>query len=87
MPLSRAGSPLPLRRSLNVRFGLLILLSFLAFAGTFTVAVRMPDHAAALRLVEPVGRPLAAASANLSGHPHPRTASAGVAPGGGDGGH
>ena len=38
MPLSRAGSPLPLRRSLNVRFGLLILLSFLAFAGTFTVA-------------------------------------------------
>ena len=37
--LTVAGSPLPLRRSLNLRVGLLVLLSFLAFAGAFTVAV------------------------------------------------
>ncbi|MBE2231905.1 MAG: threonylcarbamoyl-AMP synthase [Anaerolinea sp.] len=44
-------------------------------AGTLTVAVRMPDHAAALRLFDLVGQPLAATSANLSGHTNPLTAS------------
>ena len=37
MPTSRTGSLLPLRRSLSLRFGLLLLLSFLAFAAAFTV--------------------------------------------------
>jgi len=36
-------------------------------AGTHSVAVRMPDHSVALRLILALGVPLAATSANLSG--------------------
>ncbi len=43
-------------------------------AGALTVAVRMPDHPAALRLFELVGQPLAVTSANLSGQANPLTA-------------
>jgi L-threonylcarbamoyladenylate synthase len=43
-------------------------------AGTQTVAVRMPDHPAALRLFELAGQPLAVTSANLSGQANPLTA-------------
>lgn len=43
-------------------------------AGTQTVAVRMPDHPAALRLFELAGMPLAVTSANLSGQANPLTA-------------
>ncbi len=39
-----------------------------------TVAVRVPDLALARQLIEAVGTPLAATSANLSGGPSPRTA-------------
>ena len=39
-----------------------------------TVAVRMPSHPAAIRLLEGTGLPLAAPSANLSGRPSPTTA-------------
>lgn len=38
------------------------------------VALRMPDHEVALRVLRAVGAPLAATSANLSGGPDPRTA-------------
>ncbi len=40
-------------------------------AGLETVAVRMPDNEAALRLIEASGLPIAAPSANLSGKPSP----------------
>jgi L-threonylcarbamoyladenylate synthase len=43
-------------------------------AGTQTVAVRMPDHPAALRLFDLAGQPLAVTSANLSGQANPLTA-------------
>jgi L-threonylcarbamoyladenylate synthase len=43
-------------------------------AGGPTVAVRMPDHAVALRLVAEMGGALAATSANLSSRPAPTTA-------------
>ena len=39
-----------------------------------TVALRVPDHAFTLRLIEAVGAPLATTSANLTGHPDPQTA-------------
>lgn len=39
-----------------------------------TIAVRVPNHPVALALIEAVGAPLAATSANLSGHPDPLTA-------------
>lgn len=42
--------------------------------GLDTVAVRMPDHPAALRLIRESGVPIAAPSANLSGRPSPTTA-------------
>lgn len=42
--------------------------------GLGTVAVRMPSHQAAQRLIEACGFPLAAPSANLSGSPSPTTA-------------
>lgn len=42
--------------------------------GLETVAVRMPDHPVALRLIEAVGDPIAAPSANLSGRPSPTAA-------------
>lgn len=43
-------------------------------AGSRTVAVRVPDHPAALRLFTLVGQPLAVTSANLSGNTNPLTA-------------
>ncbi len=43
-------------------------------AGQRTVAVRMPDHALALRLIEAAGGALAVTSANVSGRPSPETA-------------
>ncbi|MGL5362265.1 MAG: L-threonylcarbamoyladenylate synthase [Bosea sp. (in: a-proteobacteria)] len=47
----------------------------LARAGLESVALRVPDHPVALALLEAVGRPIAAPSANLSGHVSPTTAS------------
>ena len=43
-------------------------------AGGPNVAVRVPDHEFALRLIGAAGGALAATSANLSGHPDPVTA-------------
>lgn len=43
-------------------------------AGLSTVAIRMPDHPVALRLLEEANVPIAAPSANLSGKPSPTTA-------------
>lgn len=43
-------------------------------AGMPSVAVRMPDHDVALRLIDAAGGALAATSANLSGSPPPETA-------------
>jgi L-threonylcarbamoyladenylate synthase len=43
-------------------------------AGGDTVAVRCPDHPLPLALMNAVGAPLAATSANLSGQPSPATA-------------
>jgi len=43
-------------------------------AGQDTVAVRMPDHGLALRLIAAVGGAMAVTSANLSGRPSPETA-------------
>lgn len=43
-------------------------------AGLATVAVRMPDHELALRLIRETGRPIAAPSANRSGRPSPTSA-------------
>lgn len=42
--------------------------------GLDTVAVRMPDHPVARRLIEAAGVPVAAPSANLSGRPSPTSA-------------
>ena len=42
--------------------------------GLDTVAVRMPDHPDAVRLIRAAGVPIAAPSANLSGRPSPTTA-------------
>ncbi len=44
-------------------------------AGGDTVAVRMPDHPVARRVIAAAGAPLATTSANLSGGPDPITAS------------
>lgn len=43
-------------------------------AGGDTVAVRMPNHPFALRLIAEMGGAMAVTSANLSGRPSPRTA-------------
>ncbi|MCR8844735.1 L-threonylcarbamoyladenylate synthase [Paenibacillus sp. SC116] len=43
-------------------------------AGLLTVAVRMPDHEVALRLIAASGKPIAAPSANRSGRPSPTRA-------------
>lgn len=48
----------------------------LVTAGLSTVAVRMPDHPVALRLIERAGCPIAAPSANRFGRPSPTTAQA-----------
>ena len=42
--------------------------------GLNTVAIRMPNHKSALRLIEEAGVPIAAPSANLSGKPSPTKA-------------
>lgn len=42
--------------------------------GLDTVAVRMPNHKVALRLIEILGRPIVGPSANISGRPSPTTA-------------
>lgn len=42
--------------------------------GLDTVAVRMPDHPVARRLIQEAGVPIAAPSANISGKPSPTTA-------------
>ncbi|ADV64556.1 L-threonylcarbamoyladenylate synthase [Desulfurococcus mucosus] len=41
--------------------------------GLDTVAVRMPGHPVALKLIDATGRPVAAPSANISGRPSPTT--------------
>lgn len=43
-------------------------------SGHPTIAIRMPVHAVARRLIEGVGMPVAAPSANLSGRPSPTSA-------------
>jgi len=43
-------------------------------AGLKTVAVRMPDHPVALKLIKEAGVPIAAPSANISGRPSPTNA-------------
>ena len=43
-------------------------------AGNETVAIRMPDHPTALELIDMVGNPIAAPSANTFGHLSPTTA-------------
>jgi L-threonylcarbamoyladenylate synthase len=43
-------------------------------AGGDTVAIRCPDHSLPLVLINAIGAPLAATSANLSGRPSPTTA-------------
>jgi len=48
--------------------------ALLASAGGDTLAVRVPAHAVALRLLRAVGRPVAAPSANRSGQVSPTTA-------------
>ena len=40
-------------------------------AGQSTIAIRMPSHPLALQIIEKVGQPLVAPSANLSGKPSP----------------
>lgn len=47
----------------------------IATGGLATLAVRMPDHLAALDLIRQTGCPLVAPSANLSGRPSPTKAS------------
>ncbi len=49
-------------------------LSLLVSAGLDTVALRMPSHPLALRLIAETGRPIAAPSANRSGRVSPTTA-------------
>ncbi|WP_264739858.1 L-threonylcarbamoyladenylate synthase [Cytobacillus firmus] len=63
--------PGPLTLIFNHKEG---VLSHYATAGLSTVAVRMPDHSAALALLEKTGLPIAAPSANRSGRPSPTTA-------------
>jgi len=43
-------------------------------AGHPTIAIRMPSHRTARRLIDQLGEPLAAPSANLSGRPSPTSA-------------
>jgi L-threonylcarbamoyladenylate synthase len=51
-----------------------ILVSDLVTGGLDTVAVRMPDHPAALALIRAFGEGIVGPSANLSGRPSPTTA-------------
>lgn len=63
--------PGPLTLVLPVRPG---AVSAKVTAGLSTVAVRMPKHPVALKLIRAAGRPIAAPSANRSGRPSPTTA-------------
>jgi L-threonylcarbamoyladenylate synthase len=51
-----------------------ILVSDLVTGGLDTVAVRMPDHAVPLALIQALGEGIVGPSANLSGRPSPTTA-------------
>jgi L-threonylcarbamoyladenylate synthase len=46
----------------------------LVSGGHSTIAIRMPSHPLALQLIDAVGEPLVAPSANISGRPSPTTA-------------
>ncbi len=70
--LAEAFWPGPLTLVLEARTGSDI--SDLVTAGLSTIAVRMPSHAVALALLRAVGRPVAAPSANRSGHVSATTA-------------
>ena len=70
--LARAFWPGPLTLVLTRRAGGAI--SWLASAGLDTLAVRVPDHPVAQRLLKQSGRPIAAPSANASGRVSPTTA-------------
>ncbi len=50
------------------------IVPYIVTAGLDTVAVRMPDHPVALRLIKEAQTPLAAPSANLFGRPSPTSA-------------
>ena len=52
----------------------LLVVAELATAGLTTIALRMPAHPVALAVIRAAGRPLAAPSANRSGHVSPTTA-------------
>ncbi|MFM9281912.1 L-threonylcarbamoyladenylate synthase [Paenibacillus jiagnxiensis] len=69
--LIKAFWPGPLTLVLPVKPG---VLSPRVTAGLDTVAVRMPDHPVALRLIAEAGCPVAGPSANRSGRPSPTTA-------------
>lgn len=75
-PVSRALAerfwPGPLTLVLDRRPGCPV--SELATAGLATLALRVPDHPVARDLLAAVGRPVAAPSANRSGHVSPTTA-------------
>lgn len=49
-------------------------ISKLLTAGTEKVGIRVPNHPAALRLIDFVGGPITTTSANVSGNPPPTTA-------------
>ena len=70
--LARAFWPGPLTLVLPVEPACRV--SLLARAGLDSLALRAPDHAVARALIEAAGRPLAAPSANRSGHVSPTTA-------------
>src|SRR5271165_157697 len=70
--LARAFWPGPLTLVLPVAATCRV--SLLARAGLDTLALRAPDHPVARALIEATGRPLAAPSANRSGHVSPTTA-------------
>jgi len=52
-----------------------VLVPDIVTAGLVNVAIRMPSHPVALRLIEATGFPIAAPSANLSGKPSPTSGS------------
>jgi L-threonylcarbamoyladenylate synthase len=70
--LAAAFWPGPLTLVLARRLGCPV--SLLASAGLDTLAVRVPSHPAACALLGELGRPIAAPSANRSGHVSPTTA-------------
>ncbi len=67
--LSRIFWPGPLAMILRKKESVPMLVS----GGHASIAVRMPSHSAALKIIERVGEPLVAPSANISGRPSPTT--------------